>query len=601
MFINKLNQLYRPRRVLYYMETSEADIDDFYNGVINEKVLKYANAFGTYDQPGVFMTSALGKPVLGIEFRAGDDRIDYPADLGSVMLDSSFFFHVETDGSMKPDREKLQAVFDEIAGYDEAHRLYSDLSVKKDPGVISVFQCGNENNVRVLYEGIIDSDRVVPVVSDDPESFDKDQLYKMAFFDPITGHYNWNHILSFIEIPMDKGISDYAFVHFDVKEFKVLNEVYGHSAANRVLCRIADAMNRADFVYTSARCHNDNFCMMIKDMPQEEMRERLGKFFDDLSDLEEDPNYTIYYRCGVVPMQRALLSGNRVADAGKTAQALGTNPGKTDIVFFSDETYRDIMWNNYIKAYIDTAIENDEFIVYLQPKIDIVTGRIRGAEALLRWDYKKRGLLPPYRFIPYFEKDGSIGKVDDIVLKKVCEALARWKREGRPLYPVSVNLSRSRLYDRNLIPHLTEIVDAYGADHALIDFELTESATYDDKAHMINVLNELREMGFGISMDDFGTGYSSLSLLTEMPLDTLKIDKSFVDKLGADDECEKDVIVLRHIITLAKELGFICLAEGAEMKCQVDKLRTLGCDIIQGFYFSRPLPVGEYETRYLYV
>ena len=147
--------------------------------------------------------------------------------------------------------------------------------------------------------------------------------------------------------------------------------------------------------------------------------------------------------------------------------------------------------------------------------------------------------------------------------------------------------------------NLVSIVDHYGVDHKYIDFELTESATYENMEHMIGVLEELRKRGFKISMDDFGTGYSSLSLLTQMPIDTLKIDKSFVDKVAAENERKEDIIVLRHIISLAKELGFVCLAEGAESKNQVDRLRDLGCEIIQGYYYSKPIPLSEYEEKYL--
>jgi EAL domain-containing protein (putative c-di-GMP-specific phosphodiesterase class I)/GGDEF domain-containing protein len=428
---------------------------------------------------------------------------------------------------------------------------------------------------------------------------EKEALYKQAFFDPITGHYNWYHLVAFLEMPMNYGINDYAFVHFDIKEFKVLNEVYGHIAANDVLINIVKAMNEADYVYASARCHNDNFAMMIKDMPKDEMISKLNDFFGKLSHLEVDDNYTIYYRCGVVPMQKSILLGNRVADAGKMAQALGVNSNKTDIIIYTDKMHDDILWSKYIKAYVDTAIENDEFLVYLQPKFDIKSETIKGSEALIRWNYKNNEFLPPDRFIPFFEKDGSIGKVDDIVLNKVCEALARWKKEGKPLYPISVNLSRNRMYDKNIVNHLTEIVDSYNVSHELIDFELTESATYEYKEHMIGILQDLRDRGFKISMDDFGTGYSSLSLLTEMPLDTLKIDKSFVDKIGIEKENDKDITVIKHIIILAKELNFMCLAEGAENKTQIDELRTLGCDVIQGYYYSRPIPLKEYEEKYL--
>ena len=167
------------------------------------------------------------------------------------------------------------------------------------------------------------------------------------------------------------------------------------------------------------------------------------------------------------------------------------------------------------------------------------------------------------------------------------------------MYPVSVNLSRNQLYNKGLIEHLTTIVDSYQVDHSLIEFEVTESATYEDKEYMMQELRRLRDKGFAISMDDFGTGYSSLSLLTEMPIDTLKIDKSFVDKLGTKEENQKDVFVIRHIITLARELQFTSLAEGAEEKRQVERLRELGCEVIQGYYYDRPMPIEQFEAKYL--
>ncbi|MBR5974484.1 MAG: EAL domain-containing protein [Clostridiales bacterium] len=597
MFINKLNQLYKPQRLLYYQEATEDEIRCFCQGNVPEIVAKYANRFGTYDYPGVFFLKSMGKPVIGIEFRENDPRVEYPEDLPCVNLPGSFFYSIEIDNEIPISREMIRELFDGIARDDDAHRTYSDLCMQNDPEVIAVFN--GYNKIRILHEWRLESDRAQVIICDDMDGQEKSDLYRTAYFDPITTHYNWNHLVAFLEMPMDDGIRDYAFVHFDVKEFRVINEVYGHIAANKVLCNIVRAMNEADFVYASARCHNDNFAMMIKDMPEEETLAVLGRFFEDLSHLEEDPNYKIYFRCGVVPMQRAILSGNRVADAAKLAQSLGRNHNRTEITIYTDKMHDDISWGNFIKAYVETAIENDEFFVVLQPKLDIWTETVEGAEALIRWNYKGKQFLSPGRFIPFFEKDGTIGKIDDIVLTKVCQALARWKEEGRRLHPISVNLSRTRLYAPNLTEHLTSIVDAYGVAHELIDFELTESATYDDRKHLIQVLSDLRERGFKISMDDFGTGYSSLSLLTEMPLDTLKIDKSFVDKVACEPERKDDITVIRHILALARELGFVSLAEGAEEEKQVDRLRELGCSVVQGYYYSKPLPVEEYEKKYV--
>ena len=597
MLINKLNQLYKPERILYYLEVSPEEIKAFYNDVVPESINKYANAFGTYDYPGIFYVEALKKEVIGIEFRPDDPRIKYPTELKSIPLDASFFYSVEIDGDVEINYPFIKELFTEIAKEDNAHRPYSDLRIKNDVKVISVFHSYKKN--RLLYEWKLYDDRAGHIMCDDYTKFEKEELYKSAFTDLITGNYNWNHLEAYLEVPADKGIADYAFAHFDIKEFRVINEAYGHIAANKVLSNIVKVMNESDLVIASGRCHNDNFAMLIKDMPEDELVKKLLDFFDSISFLPEDPNYKIYYKCGVVPMKRAMLSGNRVADFAKMAQALATNQKQTEVVIYTDKMHEDLSWGNYIKAYVETAIEQDEFVVYLQPKFDINSEHIKGAEALIRWNYKNKEFLPPYRFIPYFEKDASIAKIDDIVLKKVCASLKRWKEEGKPLYPISVNLSRSRLYNENLIDNLVSIVDYYGVDHKLIDFELTESATYDNMEHMLSVLEELRSRGFKISMDDFGTGYSSLSLLTRMPIDTLKIDKSFVDNVASQNERTGDTIVLRHIITLAKELNFVCLAEGAETKDQVDRLRTLGCEIIQGYYYSKPIPIPEYEEKYL--
>lgn len=597
MFINKLNQLYKPERILYYVIPSEEEIKNFYKGALPHLLIPYANKFGTYDKPGIFYVSSLQKEVIGIEFRINDSQINYPTDLQSIELKENYFYSIELDDDLEISKSFIQKIFEDIAKDEDAHRIYSDFSIPENPSLIGVFT--EFKKIRILYEGTLETDRAQFVINKNFDHLDKNKLYNLAFCDTITGHYNWIHLVAFLEVPKNKGINDYAFVHFDIKEFRVINEVYGHIAANKVLNNVVDAINKSDFVYASARCHNDNFAMMIKDMSEEETIKKLEKFFEGLSKLEEDPNYKIFYRCGFVPMQKAMLLGNRVADAGKLAQSLGKNHNKTEIITYTDEMHNNISWGNYIKAYVETAIENDEFVVYLQPKFDIHKEVLKGSEALIRWNYKNKEFLSPARFIPFFEKDGSIGKIDDIVLKKVCEAIARWKKEGKPLYPISINLSRNRMYDKDLISHLTSIVDEYGIEHELIDFELTESAGYDNTDHMIKILEELRSAGYKISMDDFGTGYSSLSLLTKMPLNTLKIDKSFVDNVSTSSEREEDIIVVKHIITLAKELGFTCLAEGAESKPQVDKLRELGCEVIQGFYYSKPISIDEYEKKYL--
>ncbi|MDO5128182.1 MAG: GGDEF domain-containing phosphodiesterase [Eubacteriales bacterium] len=461
--------------------------------------------------------------------------------------------------------------------------------IKKNPEIIQIFVNNGHNQV-FIESSYTQNDRS----SKSPE--EKVIIFKDLFYhDTITGYYNWNYIWPRIAFFDQYGIQDYSFVYFDIKDFKAVNVIYGHLTANNLLKNITRHMEEMDWVYCSARCDNDNFAMMIKDMPEEETREKLEQFFEGISYLEEDRNYRVYYRCGVVPMRISVEMGNLVADAGKQAKAFGTKPFTTEIIFFTDEMREEQNRAIQLRTYLDCAIERDEFLVYLQPKYDIQTEKIKGAEALIRWAYKGKTMLSPGLFVPLFESGGLIGKIDDIVLKKVCMKLKEWDRQGKPLYPISVNISRKSVGAPGLVDHLTEIVDSYGVDHSLIDFELTESAANDNQDNMIKVIEALYNQGFKISMDDFGTGYSSLSLLPIMHFDTLKIDKSFVDGIGKPAECAKNCAVVKQIVALAKDLNLICLAEGAESKEQVELLRDFGCEVVQGYYYSKPLPVEDYE------
>lgn len=591
-------RVYKPRRTLYYIEPTEEEIQNFYLGILPERVLAYDRAYGTYDRPGLFIIDSENehREVIGIEYRPDDNGIHYPEDLKSMVLSASFMmFGGFEDGDIITVENKkncIEEVREFLKNYDNNLDI---IRVRENPKYIQIYTLLGYNRLMVQAEDITKEEYFGHLI---PENDREARLYELAYHDTITGHYNWNHIWPIISGFGLLGIQDYAFVHFDIKDFKAINVVYGHDVANRVLCRITEKMKEQDWVYYSARCDNDNFAMMIKDMPEEETKQKLEKMFDEISVLEEDENYHVYYRCGVVPMRNALMLGERVADAGKQVQKQGDKLYETEVSFFSDVMYDDLAWSMRIKAYLDTAIEKEEFLIYLQPKYDIRSNRIHGAEALIRWKYHGREMLSPGRFIPIFEKGGLVSKLDDVVLHKACQCIAHWKETGMTMYPISVNLSRKSLGNPDLVEHLTEIVDSYGVDHELIDFELTESAAYDNQEYLVSVLKDLKEHDFKISMDDFGTGYSSLALLAVMPLDTLKIDKSFVDKLGRADNFKAGCAIVKNVISMAKELGFLCLAEGAEEKEQVELLREFGCEFVQGYYYGRPISVENYEKMF---
>ncbi|MCQ2248024.1 MAG: GGDEF domain-containing phosphodiesterase [Treponema sp.] len=560
--------------------------------------MAYDGAYGTYDCPGLFRikTKSGYMEVLGIEFRMNDRQVEYPKNLKSLILNQGL---IRSDTFIKMDAVSKDDIWRQIKKTIETNvplktASYQHLiSTEGEPDLIQIFTLNNRKKYLISAKKV---DFTPKYISLGGGTHKEKELYDLANRDKIIGCHNWNYMWENIAYLGFTGIRDFTFVYFDIKDFKALNVVYVHVTANEVLRRIANKMENTEWIYHVARSDNDNFAMMIRTMPNDETLDKLKKLFSELEAMPEIPNYSIFYRVGVVPMKTSLLLGPTVADAGKQVQRMGCKNYMTEINFYTESMYDQLNWSEQIKAYVDIAIKKDEFAVYLQPKYDIRTEKIHGAEALIRWNLHGKELLAPYKFIPIFEQDGLITKIDVIVLHKVCQYFKSWKARGIALHPISVNLSRKSLGMPDLVEHLTAIVDEYDVSHELIDFELTESSAHDDQSYMIHIIQMLKNKGFKISLDDFGTGYSSLSLLTVLPMDTIKIDKSFVDGICGENS-SKECSVLRHIISMAKDLNLTCLAEGAETGQQFELLRSFVCEIVQGYYYSKPLPVEEYEKK----
>lgn len=593
--------VHRPERLLYYLPEMTPEVEkSIAEGVYPEALKKYQYAYGTYDDIGVFylsekLQSETGmRRVVGIEYRKDDASLELPAELPFVELPASNMIIRDVTYEYGLNEELLEEIIDYVCT-EKNDRMDNYRYV--DRGMICVFAVNGKLRIGQEVER---TDKTRALYENNLDNYTKEELYHRAYHEPITEYYNWTWMQECLGKYYLEGIPDYGFVHFDIKEFKMINELYNHGVANNVLKRVAKNMQKhRDWIYFGARCDNDNFAMMIKVMPDEETEERLMDFFEELSTLDEDPKYEIFYRCGVVSMRYAMNTGDIVADCAKLAQSMGQKMNTTEIHFYTNEMHENALRGKQLKAYLDTAIRADEFMVYLQPKMDTYEEKICGAEALIRWNYKHKEMLAPYRFIPHFETDESIIKIDEFVLHRVCAKLREWKAKGYPLYPISVNLSRRHMVQPYMARHLAAIVDAYGVDRSLIEFEITETIAYENQTYMIAILNDLKRKGFRISMDDFGTGYSSFSLLKEMPLDTLKIDKSFVDLIMKDEDNNKITIILHHIVTMAEELGISSIAEGVEAYEQLEALREWGCEMVQGYYYSKPLPISQFEENYL--
>ena len=425
------------------------------------------------------------------------------------------------------------------------------------------------------------------------EEFSKQDLFQMAFFETVTNYYNWNWLRERLSFYEEFGLSDFAFVHFDIKDFKMVNELYGHDVGDKLLRRVCRTMDALEWAYFCCRCENDNFAMMIRKMPDDEIQKKLEDMFDSLSVLEEDTQYPIYFRCGVASIDNVSDYRALITDLAKMAQNLGVRANTTEIFFYTNEMKDEQFKSKRIKKELSKAIENDELMVYYQPKYNPVDNSLVGAEALIRWNFKHERMIPPCDFVPYLEKEGAIGRVDNFVLEQVCKNLEQWKKDGVKLVPISVNMSRVQLYSPLIIQNILSIVDKYDVEREYIEFELTESLAYGDVDYMLSVMKQLRKLGFLLSIDDFGTGYSSLNLLSNMPLTTLKIDKSFVDGIGIYEDGRSDYIV-KNILDITKHFQIYSVAEGVETIEQKDLLLEWGCNSIQGYYYSKPVPEADF-------
>ncbi len=255
---------------------------------------------------------------------------------------------------------------------------------------------------------------------------------------------------------------------------------------------------------------------------------------------------------------------------------------------------RDALW---VQGLFRSAIENEEFEVYYQPKVETRRYRMNGAEALCRWTHEGEMILP-FRFIPVYEESGDILELDFYMLEHVCKDIRRWLDDDKTVVRVSVNFSREHIgHDDNLVDRIIEIIDRYDVPHYLIEVELTETSTEVDYKILKKVVTALHIAGIHTSVDDFGVGYSSMNLLTQLPWSMVKIDRSFVPLGTGDEEDRKKFVMMRSIISITKELNVDCIAEGVETAEQVIMLKKNGCFFVQGYFFDKPLPVAEFEER----
>ena len=417
----------------------------------------------------------------------------------------------------------------------------------------------------------------------------------MAFHDPLTGVYNRAGLFELIEQRLRENPDKrYYLMALDIRDFKGVNDVLGRKSGDELLVRVAkqlEEFDSLDAIY--GRLVGDKFGIMLE--RDKFHAQRIPQMLNNLRFVESETSYMIVIHMGIYEIQENDPAPVDVMfDRAIFAISKIKNSFEERMVFYDETARKDMLWEQSISGELGKALEHHQFKPFLQPQVDR-DGVSHGAEVLVRWEHPTEGLLLPNRFINIFEKNGMILKLDKYMWESACQLLKEWKDKGFENYYLSVNISPRDIYLMDVGRYLKDLVLKYDVSPKNLKLEITETMISDAK-RCIDLIQQLQEYGFVVEMDDFGSGYSSLNTLKNIPVDVLKMDMGF---LRESADTKKGEEILSFVVELSKKLNIGCIAEGIETKEQLDFLMKCGCDVFQGYYFSRPIPVYEYEEKYM--
>lgn len=377
----------------------------------------------------------------------------------------------------------------------------------------------------------------------------------------------------------------------DIERFKLINETFGRKAGDTLLQKLAIflmGLENAEKGFFSRASADTFFIFMPEDLHfYQSLQQHVSAFFQ---------NYPlpihVHEKLGVYTVTSDMkISVEQMCDRARLALDTVAFKDDTRLAFYDQKLHKELLLQHRILDSVPQALEKREFKLYLQPKFDMITGNVIGAEALIRWIHPELGFIPPDKFIPLLEKEGGIYAIDRYIWEEACSILHARQKNGQKILPVSVNVARSDLYQEDLPFVLQELLNKYQLDASSLRLEVLERAYVNDTDNILNVLSNLRKQGFWIEMDDFGTGESSLSMLAEMPIDVLKLDRQF---LITSLQNKRQIDVMRFIIDIANTLDIRVIAEGVETKEQADLLCSMGCRYAQGYYYAKPEPAEKF-------
>lgn len=422
-----------------------------------------------------------------------------------------------------------------------------------------------------------------------------ERLRYLADYDVLTGIYNKNKFLESTRMLLDENPDEkMVFVRMDIDRFQLINAFYGTKAGDEVLKFVAESVkNYVEKIdqATYGRMEADVFAICLK---YEDLKEGLDHVYAIRNHFKKYPlEFDIVPAFGIYVLEDKSLPIEIMLDRAKLAAKTIKGQYLNNYAFYTDDIGLALEEEQQIVNEMANALEKEQFTVYFQPKYSVKSRQPVGAEALVRWEHPEMGMISPGKFIPIFEKNGFITKLDYFVWNRVCFMLRGWLDEGEKPNPVSVNVSRVNLFNPNIVRIICDLVDSYEIPRELLQLELTESAYADATLAMKDKVQKLREEGFQVLMDDFGSGYSSLNVLKDIEVDVLKIDMRFFESSEVDGRGEN---IVASVVRMAKWLDIPTIAEGVEKEEQVEFLKNIGCEYVQGYYFAKPMPAYAYNS-----
>lgn len=422
--------------------------------------------------------------------------------------------------------------------------------------------------------------------------WDNAALISRLEIDRLTGVYNKEFFYQHAEeILSANPETPYSIVYADVDGFKMINARYGIAAGDELLNYLAVCFQReAGKDGICGRIGADIFALLLRD---DEARTRIPAGHQYNAEYEDAPVNGFHLKFGVYPVSDRSISVAEMCVRAKLAIMTVKHQYGTLYAVYDDSMMAYALREHQLADCMEDALEKKQFAMFLQPKHNTETRAVAGAEALVRWNHPELGFVSPGEFIPLFERNGFITKLDEYMLREVCRTIADWISRGITPIPISVNMSRADFAMNDLPELIANCVDEFGIPHEFIHLEVTESAYTNDPQQISSAVSTLQDIGFLIEMDGFGSGYSSLNMLSELPIDTLKLDMRFMQS-GNDRIKGGKRNILSFIVSLSKWLQLPTIAEGVETQEEYELLRSMGCNYIQGYYFSKPMPAEDF-------